>query len=164
MNGTAVSVTSSCEHSVGIGKLIVVRAPDKLRTVLGSCVGIVVYDRHCRLAGLAHSILPEGESKSADLGKFADRAVDNLVVQIASMGAAMGRLRAKLIGGAAMFGPNNNNGLGDRSVATARDRLGQHGIPVIAEAVGDTKGRKLWVDPATGEVTVEIIGHQRDVI
>ena len=158
------TAVSACVQNVSIGGLAVAEAPDKLRTVLGSCVGIALYDRKCRLAGLAHAILPEGESESAELGKFADQAVDNLIVQLAAMGAAKARLEAKLVGGAAMFGAENNNGLGDRNVEVARNRLTQHGIPVRAEAVGGTKGRKLCVDPESGEAIVEIIGQQRETI
>lgn len=162
--GTETTAVSAWTHNVGIGALAVAEAPDKLKTVLGSCVGIALYDRQRRVAGLAHAILPEGASESAELGKFADQAVDNLIVQLASMGASKTRLRAKLIGGAAMFGAKNNNGLGDRNVEVARERLAQHGIPVLAEAVGGTKGRKLFVDPDSGDAIVEIIGQKPEVI
>ena len=164
MMGSETTAVSAWTHNVGIGALVVAEAPDKLRTVLGSCVGIALYDRRRRLAGLAHVILPEGNSESAELGKFADQAVDNLIVQLAAMGASKTRLQAKLVGGAAMFGAENNNGLGDRNVEVARNRLAQHGIPVLAEAVGGTKGRKLFVDPDSGEAMVEIIGQKREVI
>ncbi len=162
--GTETLVVSARVQSVGIGAIGVAEAPDKLRTVLGSCVGIALYDRRRHLAGLAHAILPEGESECAELGKFADQAVDNLIVQLASKGASRTRLVAKLVGGAAMFGAQNNNGLGDRNVEVARDRLTQHGIPILAEAVGGTKGRKFFVDPDSGEAIVEIIGQKREVI
>ena len=165
MMSAEMTVVSAHTHTVGIGALVVAEAPDKLRTVLGSCVGIALYDRRRHLAGLAHAILPEGDSESAELGKFADQAVDNLIVQLASMGASKTRLQAKLVGGAAIFGAENQkNGLGDRNVQIARDRLAQHGIPILAEAVGGTKGRKLFVDPDSGEAIVEIIGQQREVI
>ncbi len=164
MMSAETTAVSACVHNVSIGGLVVAEAPDKLRTVLGSCVGIALYDRQRHLAGLAHAILPEGDNESAELGKFADQAVDNLIVQLASMGASKARLEAKLVGGAAMFGAESNNGLGDRNIKTARDRLTQHGIPVLAEAVGGTKGRKLCVDPDSGEAIVEIIGQQREVI
>jgi chemotaxis receptor (MCP) glutamine deamidase CheD len=37
--------------------------------------------------------------------------------------------------------------------------LGEHRIPLRAEDVGGTKGRKMTLSPATGEVRVEIIGE-----
>ena len=150
---------------VGIGVLKIVAAPEKLRTVLGSCVGITLFDLHLRIAGLAHSILPQGSEEIEELGKFADQAVDNLVVQLTALGASKTRLRAKLVGGAAMFETaNNGTQLGRRNVEAARRRFQAHDIPIIAEAVGGTKGRKVLVDPDTGNVEVAIIGSEPEII
>lgn len=152
-------------HMVGIGALKIVAAPEKLRTVLGSCVGIVLFDLHLRIAGLAHSILPQGSEEIEELGKFADQAVDNLVVRLTALGASRTRLRAKLIGGAEMFGiANSGVQLGERNVEAARRRFQAHEIPIIAEAVGGTKGRKVRVDPDTGNVEVAIIGSEPVII
>lgn len=152
-------------HMVGIGALKIAAAPEKLRTVLGSCVGIVLFDLHLRIAGLAHSILPQGSEEIEELGKFADQAVDNLVVRLTALGASKTRLRAKLVGGAAMFETANNGAqLGQRNVEAARRRFQAHEIPIIAEAVGGTKGRKVRVHPDTGNVEVAIIGSEPVII
>ncbi len=152
-------------HMVGIGALKIVAAPEKLRTVLGSCVGIALFDLHLGIAGLAHSILPEGSEEIEQLGKFADQAVDNLVVRLTALGACRTRLTAKLVGGAAMFGTANNAAqLGERNAEAARRRLQAHDIPIIAEAVGGTKGRKVLVDPDTGNIEVAIIGSEPVII
>ena len=44
--------------SVAIGQWAVAAAPAKIRTLLGSCVGVVLYDRVAKLGGLAHVVLP----------------------------------------------------------------------------------------------------------
>ena len=152
-------------NMVGIGALKIVAAPEKLRTVLGSCIGIALFDPQLRIAGLAHSILPEGAEEIEQLGKFADQAVDNLVVRLMALGASRTRLTAKLVGGAAMFGTANNGAqLGERNAEGARRRLQAHDIPIIAEAVGGTKGRKVLVNPDTGNVEVAIIGSEPVII
>ena len=149
---------------IGISALVVVSAPDKLRTVLGSCVGIAIFDARVGVGGLAHSILATGAEEAEELGKFADQAVDNLIMRLTAEGADKRRLQAKLVGGAAMFGKKTNNVLGDRNVQEARQRLQAHGIPVVAEAVGGTKGRKMLLDPSTGEIEVAIIGAEPQII
>ena len=151
-------------HNVAIGGLVVALEPDKLRTVLGSCVGIVVYDPERKVGGLAHSILPEATTESTELGKFADQAVDNLIMQLLSIGADKKRLVAKLFGCATMFGSQERNGLGDRNAVAAQQRLEQNGIPILATALGGTKGRKMMFDPATGAARVEIIGEAAEII
>ena len=170
--GIAASSAGTCPadpaagktHMVGISALVVVSAPDMLRTVLGSCVGIAIFDAGAGIGGLAHSILATGAEEAEELGKFADQAVDNLIIRLTAEGAEAGRLQAKLIGGAAMFGKNVNSLLGDRNVESARMRLQAHGVAVVAEAVGGTKGRKMLLDPRTGEIEVAIIGENPQII
>jgi chemotaxis protein CheD len=44
---------------VGIGACAVARSPVKIKTFgLGSCVGIVLYDKRERIGGLVHTMLP----------------------------------------------------------------------------------------------------------
>ncbi len=166
----AATATTAEEHAsliqtVGIGVLKIAAAPEKLRAILGSCIGIAIFDPHSRIAGLAHSILPQGAEEIEQLGKFADQAVDNLVVRLTALGASRTRLTAKLVGGAAMFGTaNNGTELGERNAEAARRRLQAHDIPIIAEAVGGTKGRKVLVDPDSGNVEVAIIGSEPVII
>ena len=109
--------------------------------------------------------MPQGSEEIEQLGTFADQAVDNLVVRLTALGASGTRLRSKLIGGAAMFGIANNGAqLGGRNAEAARRRLQAHDIPIIAEAVGGTKGRKVLVDPDSGDVEVAIIGSEPVII
>ena len=63
-------------HSIGIGEILVLRAPEQIRTVLGSCVGVALCDQIAGVGGLCHVILPASKEGSGDPGKFADTAVD----------------------------------------------------------------------------------------
>lgn len=146
-------------RTIGIADIAIVRSPEKLRTVLGSCVGIAIYDRAIRLGGMAHVILPASSEGSGDPGKFADTAVDTLVQQLIDEGAEKLRLTAKIAGGASMFGEENPDSLGPRNVQAVLARLGKHTIRLAGSGVGGRKGRRMILDPATGEVQVEIIGE-----
>lgn len=44
--------------NVGIADMGIAKSPDILRTVLGSCVGICLYDPQKKIAGLSHIMLP----------------------------------------------------------------------------------------------------------
>lgn len=151
-------------HTIGIAGVKVVRHPDKIRTTLGSCIGVVIYDRAAKIGGMAHVILPSSAEGRGDRGKFADSAVDWLVEEALSAGCEKARLAAKLAGGASMFGSVVDNGLGERNAAAVKERLRHHSIRVVAEDVGGQKGRKMLLDPETGEVEVQIIGAQPTVI
>lgn len=147
-------------HLIGIAGLKVAAAPDKIRTVLGSCVGIAIFDRNKNLGGLAHVILPSSSNGSGDKGKFADTAVDWLVDELVNAGALRQRLVAKIAGGATMFGTASNTGIGERNIEAVRTRLQEHQISLAAEHIGGTKGRRMLIDPASGEVEVQVLGAE----
>ena len=64
-----------------------------------------------------------------------------------------------------MFGTANNGiQLGERNAEAARERLKAHAIPIVAEALGGTKGRKVLVDPGTTNVEIAIIGTEPVII
>lgn len=146
-------------HSIGIAGIQVVHAPDKIRTVLGSCIGIALYDRVGKIGGLAHVILPCSKEGRGDPGKFADSAVDLLLEKLVEAGAERKRITAKITGGAAMFGDSLSKGLGQRNMDAVKDRLLHHAIRLAAVDIGGTKGRKMLLNPANGEVEVIIIGQ-----
>jgi len=146
-------------HNVGIAQARVVRAPDRLRTILGSCVGVALCDRSAGVGGIVHVMLPNREGFGGNPAKFADSGVDLLIEQMQEAGASKARLVAKIAGGAAMFDKHDVGAVGQRNVEAVKTRLAGHRIRVAAEDVGGGKGRKMLLDPATGEVTVEHIGE-----
>lgn len=148
-------------HYIGIAGRKVTAPPDQIRTVLGSCVGIAIYDRVTRLGGLAHVILPSSTMGVGDRGKFADTAIDSLLDELQKAGATRARLAAKIAGGARMFGSARTMLIGDRNIEAVRARLRFHRIPLEGEDVGGEKGRMMTFDPATAVVTVQAIGAER---
>ena len=91
--------------SVAIGQWTIAAAPTRIRTLLGSCVGVVLYDRTARLGGLAHIVLPKAHGTIDHPGKYADTAIPTLVTDFQRRlgGKVRARLIAKLVGGANMF-------------------------------------------------------------
>lgn len=151
-------------HSIGVAGLQVIKAPDKIRTVLGSCIGIALHDPSTKIGGLGHVILPDSKSGSGDPRKFADTAIDLLLEMLAAEGARRVRIVAKIVGGASMFGVTHTSDLGERNAEAVKERLAHHRIELLAEAIGGVKGRKMMLDATTGAIQVEIIGAARDVI
>ncbi len=151
-------------HSIGIAGVRVVSHPDTIRTTLGSCIGVAIYDRVAKVGGMAHVMLPSSEGCKGDPGKFADTAVDWLVQEALDHGCLKKRVAAKITGGASMFGPTTDNGLGERNIRAVKERLSHHAIRVVAEDVGGQKGRRMMLDPSTGAVQVQVIGEEPAVI
>ncbi len=151
-------------RSIGIAQIEIAQAPELIRTVLGSCIGIAMYDRKQGVGGLGHVILPSSKEGSGDPGKFADSAIDILLEKLVAAGADQKKIVAKIAGGASMFGTESAVGLGVRNADAVKDRLSHHRVRLAAEEVGGRKGRRMLLDPSTGEVKVEVIGEEPKII
>jgi chemotaxis protein CheD len=155
---------SSTLISVAIGKWAVAAAPVKLRTLLGSCVGVILHDRVARLGGLAHIVLPDSRGSTDHLGKFADTAIPALIfdmerqVQVKSRS----RLVAKLVGGANMFSnsgkANPAMNVGQMNQQAVERILEELRIPILARDLGGGSGRHLTLDTASGIVAIKVPG------
>ena len=131
-------------------------ADDLLDTLLGSCVGIALWDRRAKRGGLAHVVLPDSRGVNQLPGKFADTAVDELKRHLLAMGSSPSALVAKIAGGATMFGKRSDRDVGEKNHRAVLEHLRRHGIRCIAEDIGGDKGRMIRFSPADGTVTVSI--------
>src|SRR5690348_7121049 len=84
-----------------------VAAEGVLSTIgLGSCVAIGLHDSVARVGGLAHVLLPN-EAMSRDRSnpaKFPATVVPIVLSEMSALGAQHSRIRARIVGGASMFG------------------------------------------------------------
>jgi len=147
---------------VGMADLNVAVSPKRLRTTgLGSCVGIVLFDKIHRIGGLAHIMLPSSEMvKIGEINKakYADTAIPLMVDMMVSLGANKSLLVAKLAGGAQMFQFQTQNEMmriGPRNVTASKEALAKLNIPIIAEDVGENYGRTIELDTETGILSIK---------
>jgi chemotaxis protein CheD len=148
---------------VAISEFRVTASPAVLAVYgLGSCVGVALYDTHRRIGGLAHTLLsvpPPGQEMSRP-GKFVSTAIQAMLEEMLRRGAERKHLGAKIVGGADMFGLLHvpaDQGIGARNARTARETLGELGIPLLAEDVGGDFGRTMEFDLSNGTVRVRTV-------
>lgn len=146
--------------SVLMGRWAVASAPTQLRTLLGSCAGVVLYDRQARLGGVAHIVLPDSRGSTDHPGKYADTAIPGLIddMERAAGRKLRARLTAKLFGGASMFQGGASIDIGRSNQAAVETVLAGLGVAVIARDMGGGTGRRLTFSTATGIVSVRIPG------
>lgn len=132
-------------------------AGERLETLVGSCIGIVLWDRQRKVAGLAHIVLPESAGRAGGAGKFADTAIAALKPGLLARGGT--RLVAKIAGGATMFGERSERDVGEKNYQAVRKYLQQHGIPLVAEHIGGNQGRMLYFSPDDGSLAVHVARH-----
>ncbi len=136
---------------------------------LGSCVAILLHDPTARVGGLAHVLLPSRSlSRTGENpGRFPQTAIPALLEAMAALGAAPGRMVARLVGGAAMFAalaPSGSMQMGDRNLIASREVLRALAIPIVGEMVGGGTGRSVWFHVGEGRVVVRAVGQSEQIL
>ncbi|SHI44027.1 chemotaxis protein CheD [Clostridium cavendishii DSM 21758] len=155
----------NAEIRVGIADLNTVNAPGKIMTIgLGSCIGIAIYDKVRKIAGLAHIMLPDSTQfkEVSNPLKFADLAIPMLVTEMEKLGSSKRSMTAKIAGGASMFNFSDKSmisDIGKRNSDAVIRALGTLSIPIKAQDVGGNKGRTMVLDAEDGRVTIRIVGQ-----
>lgn len=144
-----------------IGRWGVAPAPVLIRTLLGSCVGVVLYEGIARLGGVAHVVLPDSRGAVDQPGRFADTAIPALIGEMErTLGRPVrGRLTAKIAGGASMFQSGAALNIGRMNAEAVDGILAGLGIPIVARDLGGDAGRHLTLDTRSGIVTLRVPGR-----
>jgi chemotaxis protein CheD len=126
---------------------------------LGSCVAIALYDPQAHVGGLAHILLPHPSAArdASNPAKFPETVVPLMVGAMTRLGASRARIRAKIVGGAAMFAnlaTSEGENVGDRNVEATRMVLDAAGIIVEAQDTGGDYGRSVFLRIDDGRVEV----------
>jgi len=131
----------------------------RIRTVLGSCVSIVIWHPRRHVGGMCHYMLPNRTRKTGQPldGRYAEEAMQLLVAEIAKADTRPQEYEAKLFGGGSMFSPDDCHGrsqtkgqVHDRNVDAGRALVAKYGFQVKAEHLGGCGHRQLVFDIWSG--------------
>jgi chemotaxis protein CheD len=145
------------------GQLHVTADAMLLKMILGSCVGVFLFDPILRIGGVAHYLLPQWDGTGVASPRYGDVALKNLLLRMNELGARTTNLQAKIFGGACTLSFFRENGqhVGTRNVRFAEAFLGETGIRIIFKDVLGETGRKIIIRSDTGAVSVARIEHAR---
>lgn len=153
------------EVKVGIADLNLVLDPGTIMTIgLGSCIGIALYDRTLKVAGLAHIMLPDSTQFKSNTNpmKFADTAIPILIEKMEKEGCRKRNLIAKIAGGASMFNFTDKSiisDIGKRNSEAVKKALKDESVPIISEEIGGNKGRTMILYSSDGKVVLKVVGQ-----
>ena len=133
----------------------------QLRTFVGSCVAICLFDTDSKTAAMAHVMLPERpENKHYEKneeGKYADVAIEMMLSSMIRTGVDHDNIRAKIAGGATIY-PREFEctmlDIGTRNTIAVKQILKTNQIPLIAEDTGKNFGRLIRFDLGSGKMTI----------
>lgn len=145
--------------SIRMGDWAVAKDNGVLRTFLGSCIGLALYDGRHRVAGLAHVVLPRSQGETDLPGKFVDTAVPMLLREMKRLVGGTILPTARIVGGANMFATNAVRTIGQQNIEASELVLGEMEIPIVGRHCGGEKGRRMTVNTTSGLITIEIVGE-----
>jgi chemotaxis protein CheD len=148
--------TDKSEFFLGIGEVAFASKPCVIRTVLGSCVGVSLYDPVLKIGGMSHFLLaraPQGQNST----RYGDIALNSLIDKFLQAGSKIGRLEANEAGGGLILNINEIFFVGERNIQVADEILAKRGLRTLRREVGGDKGRRMILDSETGIVQIEFI-------
>jgi chemotaxis receptor (MCP) glutamine deamidase CheD len=125
-----------------------------MRTVLGSCVSVCLYDPVTRIGGLNHFLLPGDGSELDRATRFGVHAMELLINAIMGLGGERRRLSAKVFGGANVLSGLASPTVGDLNIAFALNFLETERISILAKRLGGTDPLQLRYHTDTAQVWV----------
>jgi chemotaxis protein CheD len=140
---------------------------------LGSCVAVCAFDPVAKAGAMAHVVLPslpgflsQNGKIDESPGKYADRAIPNLIRRLEVLGVDRTRLQFKMVGGSAILSsgrPSTRLDIGQRNAQSVLAALLAEGFYPIAAELGGKQGRTLYFQPATGLIRVRNVrGEERE--
>ena len=134
------------------GEVAAAAGPTALATVLGSCVGVCLFDAGRGVGGMNHFLLPDSAGHARPSARFGDMAMHQLLAEVLAAGASRGGLAARVFGGACVLSAfcAGTRHLGERNVEVALDFLDARAIPVLECDTGGRRGRRVLFHTHTG--------------
>jgi len=152
-----------CHQTViGVSDMKVSADPSEclITCVLGSCLGITIYDPHAAVGGLLHIMLPDSSinppKKELNPFMFADSGIPLLFSEAYKLGAQKERIIVKFAGCSQISDESGIFDIGKRNYTAAKDVLQNNNVIVQAEHCGNMIGRTLILDIGTGTVIIKI--------
>lgn len=131
---------------------------------LGSCVAVSVYDENTEVGGLLHAMLPSAPTPVETPAKYVDSGLEEMLSTMYDEGASPASVEAKVAGGSSMLDISVGEAIGDRNVVATERALEAADVPLVAAETGGSSGRSVSFCPKSGEVTIDRVDSEVDVI
>jgi len=154
---------SSNSHFLHAGQVFVSSQGQSIVVILGSCVGVCIWDEVNAIGGATHFLLPHWDGTGIASPRYGDVAISILVQKLLAAGANRGQLRARVFGGGCLFDSmresksNKEQHLGSRNVEMAMETLMKAQIPVVSTDVAVDRGQRIVFHTDTGRAEIKVL-------
>lgn len=140
------------------GQYCVGGADYRIRTLLGSCVSIILWHPGRRIGAMSHFLLPSRLQPTAELDAYyGEEALQLMLLALRREKVLLPECQAKIFGGGNMFPEQTRSvitNVGEKNGLAARQLLAAHHIPIVREDLFGIGHRKIHFNVASGDVWV----------
>lgn len=134
------------EHFVGDERF-------RVRTLLGSCVSITLWEPRQRIGAMSHFVLAGRQAPSELNGRYGNEALALMLDDLNVLGVEPRRCQAKVFGGGAMFDAETGlSDVGRMNGEAALALLHSHRIPVVSHSLFGAGHRQIIFNISSGDV------------
>lgn len=150
-------------HFLHAGQVFVAGNGTPVALILGSCVGVCIWDGLNGIGGAVHYMLPTWDGKGSQSARYGDVGISILLQKLTEAGANRGNLRAKVFGGGCLFdllrevNAGKGQHIGRRNVDVATEMLGKAHVPVVLMDVGLSRGQRVSFRTDNGETVIKVL-------
>ena len=146
---------------IHVGEIFVGIKPTEIVTVLGSCVGVCLYDKVELIGGMNHYLLPLWNGNGLESPKYGNVAIPKLIENMENIGCLRRNMEAKNFGGANIHRTNSEGQLiGQKNVLSAKEILRQWNIPIKAEDTGGNNGRRIMMISDANRIILKYVQNE----
>lgn len=143
-------------RTLHVGEILVSSEKVLVHTTLGTCVAVTLHDPVTKCGAMCHALMPEAPDGHGHPMRYVDRAVEQLLGELAACGIPPNRLQARVVGG--VVRPRTTHPalvpVGHRNALKAVCCLREAGLKIFSKHTGGDASRKIYFIPATGELFV----------
>lgn len=140
------------------GQLAVYTRPVRIKTIVGTCVAVCLWECQLRIGGVNHFLLARPVPSDTPDARYGSVAMAQLIQRMCRAGARAERLEGSVIGGGQPVDAIPDTSIGDQNAGLAMAVLREHRIRVVRQDTGGRFGRKLLFNTGTGELIVRRLG------
>jgi len=142
------------QYFLNPGELVFSKKEIIIKTVLGSCVAVVMHDLKNKTGGMCHYLLPEADNQAAST-KFGNIAVQTLINKFLNSNSSIDSLEASIIGGAfIIFDEKEIFFIGDQNIEVATKILKRNKIRIKSVNTGGEHGKKVVYNTFSNKLLV----------
>ncbi len=132
-------------HTVIGGEFAVVSDTENIgfKTLLGSCVAIMFYDKSKKIKGMNHFLLPATDNSNEDM-KYGLYSVEAMLNEMYKLGCKKENMAAKISGGADIMNIGSiSKSIGHRNVEFAHTFCRSEGFRILSDHTRGNQGRVI---------------------